>query len=55
MSDMKHNNMGPVRPVDDEAKAVSIYTLPPKRQNGKKRIHGILHLLNAISYFTGLP
>lgn len=25
MSDMKHNNMGPVRPADDEAKAVSIY------------------------------
>jgi hypothetical protein len=40
MSDVKHNNMGPVRPVDDDAKAVSkmFFVLDSFMQNKNKKM-----------------
>jgi hypothetical protein len=47
--------MGPVRPVDDEAKAVSIYALLPKGKTERKEfIEGCIYLTR-FSYFAGLP
>ncbi|KAG2191012.1 hypothetical protein INT46_010198 [Mucor plumbeus] len=46
MSDMKHNNMGPVRPVDDEAKAVfhAVKRQVIDRLNHLDNVHGLHEL-----------
>ena len=43
MSDAQNNNMGPVRPADDEAKAVSLFKEKRKaRWNTEKNINATL-------------
>lgn len=43
MSDAQNNNMGPVRPADDEAKAVSLHKEKRKSEWNIKNINAIAY------------